>query len=102
MTQAEVAVLLALANAHDPRQGIDDVRVQAWWDLLAQEAPDLPLDFAKETLNRHYARSTGTFMPTHLVAAWKNERERGRGIADLVPTGTGVPMPEWFRERWSR
>ena len=43
MTQAEVAVLLALANGHDQRQGIDDVKVQAWYSLLTQEAPEMSM-----------------------------------------------------------
>jgi hypothetical protein len=98
MTQTEIAILLALANGHDQRQGIDDVRVQAWWDLLNQEAPDMPFEFAKETINRHYALVTGMVMPAHLVTAWKNYKARRRDQA-AIPQAKGVPMPEWFREK---
>lgn len=97
MTQAEIAVLLALANGHDQRQGVDDVRVQAWSALITQEAPDMPLTWAQERVNRHYASQTTMLMPAHLVAAWKSERAR---LADraAIPRGRGVPMPDWFRE----
>lgn len=97
MTQAEIAVLLVLANGHDQRQGVDDVRVQAWHSLLEQEAPDMPLPWAQERVNRHYATQTSMLMPAHLVTAWKTERARERDRA-AIPQGQGIPMPAWFKE----
>lgn len=98
MTQAEVAVLLALANGHDQRQRVDDVRVRAWSSLIDQEAPDMPLSWAQERVNRHYASQTTMLMPAHLVAAWRHERARESDRA-AIPSGAGTPMPPWFRER---
>lgn len=95
MTEGEVAVLLALANGHDQRQGTDDVKVQAWHALLRQEAPRMPLEWALGRVNRHYASSTDMLMPAHLVAAWRAERAREDGRA-AIPAGRGVPMPDWF------
>ncbi len=98
MNQSEVAVVLALANGHDQRQGIDDVKVQAWYALLQQEAPEMTIGWAKERINWHYARSTEMLMPAHLVTAWK---ARKRYVEDRysLPAGKGVPMPEWFRRK---
>jgi hypothetical protein len=98
MTQAEVAVILALANGHDQRQGIDDVKVQAWYALLTQESPDMTVGWARERINWHYARSTEMLMPAHLVQAW---RQRKQYVADRYSLGSreGVPMPDWFRDQ---
>ena len=96
MTQAEVAVLLALANGHDQRQGIDDVKVQAWYSLLTQEAPEMSMEWARERINWHYARSTEMLMPAHLVSGWKTRKQYTLDPS-ITSTGPGVPMPEWFR-----
>lgn len=101
MKQAEVAVLLALANGHDQRHGVDDVKVQAWWNLFEQEAPDMPVDFARQAINRHYALFTDMLMPSHLVTAWKSYRQRKRDAA-AIPSGRGTPMPDWFKEAMRR
>ena len=98
MRQAEVAVLLALANGHDQRHGVDDVKVQAWWTLFDQEAPDMPMEFAQERINRHYALLTEMLMPAHIVTAWKQHKARRRE-ARSIPQATGTPMPEWFKEK---
>lgn len=101
MKQAEIATLLALANSHDPRQRIDDIRVQAWSDLLRQEASDMPFDFARGQINRHYALFTEMLMPAHLITAWRNYKQRARDRA-AIPSGRGVPMPAWFKEQLGR
>jgi hypothetical protein len=96
MREADVAVLLALANGHDQRHGIDDVKVQAWHSLFQQEAPDMTREWAVERINLHYARSTQMLMPAHLVSAWRAERARKMDRL-AIQAGSGVPMPEWFR-----
>lgn len=97
MREAEVAVLLALANGHDQRQGTDDVKVQAWHALLQQEAPAMDLDWAVRRVNWHYSRSTDMLMPAHLVSAWRTERRAELDRA-AIRGPEGVPMPDWFRE----
>ena len=99
MRESDVAVVLALANGHDQRQGVDDVKVQAWHALFAQEAPDMTRDFAVERVNYHYARSTEMLMPAHLVTAWRTEKARRTDRVAI--SGQGQPMPDWFRERIS-
>jgi len=98
MRQAEIAVILVLANGHDQRQGIDDVRVEAWADLLNQEAPLMDVDFARQFVNKHYASSTEMLMPAHLVTAWKSYR---RSIMDqpALSSEPGMPMPDWFKQQ---
>lgn len=71
MTETDVAILLALANGHDQRQGVDDVKVQAWHALFQQEAPDMTREWGTAQINRHYAESTDMLMPAHLVTAWR-------------------------------
>ena len=98
MKESEVAILLALANGHDQRQGLDDVKVRAWFVLLEQEASDMTLDFGKTKINEHYARSTDMLMPVHLVKAWKDMKRFTRERNNL-PKGVGTPMPDWFKEQ---
>lgn len=100
MREADVAVVLALANGHDQRQGIDDVKVQAWHALFTQEAPEMTREFAVERINYHYARSTEMLMPAHLVTAWRSKRAREIDRA-AIQGRRGEPMPDWFRERIS-
>lgn len=101
MKQAEVAVILVLANGHDQRQGIDDVRVQAWWDLFQQEVPTMTAEFARQFVNKHYASSTDMLMPAHIVTAWKSYR-RSMMDQNAITSTPGVPMPEWFKEKMKR
>ena len=89
MREADVAVILALANGHDQRQGIDDVKVQAWHALFTQEAPEMTREFAVERINYHYARSTEMLMPAHLVTAWKEQSGEER----LTALMSGVECP---------
>jgi hypothetical protein len=96
VNQTEVAILLTLANAHDQRQGVDDIKVQAWHLLFEQEAPKMSFEFAQEQIHRHYSLFTEMLMPAHLVTRWKIERRQ----VDRVPiVQGGVPMPEWFKEK---
>jgi len=101
MTQEEIATLLALANGHDRRQVLDDVRVQAWAALITQEAPEMTLAWATERVNRHYAASTEMLMPAHLVTAWRAERHREMDRA-AIQDRRGQPMPDWFRQQIGR
>lgn len=98
MNQQQVAVLLALANGHDQRHGLDDVKVQAWYSLFQQTCPDLDPGFAAEKVNEHYARTTDMLMPAHIVQAWKSRKQYLRD-RDAIPSGPGVPMPEWFKDQ---
>jgi len=98
MTETDVAILLALANGHDQRQGTDDVKVQAWHSLLQQEAPDMTRGWATERVNWHYARSTEMLMPAHLVTAWRARKQYVENRYQL-PSAPGVPMPDHIREQ---
>jgi hypothetical protein len=97
VNQQEVAILLALANAHDQRQGVDDIKVQAWHLLFEQEAPKMSFEFAQEQVHRHYALFTEMLMPAHLVTRWKIERRQTQDRVRVVEPG--VPMPDWFKEK---
>lgn len=98
MNETETAILLALANGHDQRQGTDDVKVQAWFALFSQEAPDMDAAWAMEKVNRHYSLMTDMLMPAHLVTAWKARKHRDLD-RQAIPSGPGTPMPDWFREQ---
>lgn len=97
MNETQVAVLLALANAHDQRQGTNDVKVSAWYLLLEQEAPDMTFEWAQRRINEHYAKTTDMLMPSHLVASWKNHKtyERSRRV---VTEQQGIPMPDYVKQ----
>jgi hypothetical protein len=101
MKQQEVAVLLALANGHDQRHGLDDVKVQAWHSLFQQACPDLDPKFAAEKINEHYARTTDMLMPAHIVTAWKARKQYLRDRR-AIPSGRGTPMPDYVREELAR
>lgn len=98
MTETDVAILLALANGHDQRQGTDDVKVQAWHSLLQQEAPDMPREWAAERINWHYSRFTDVLMPAHLIGAWRAMKRQAQDRYSL-PSSPSVPMPEWFKKQ---
>lgn len=98
MNQAETAMLLALANGHDQRHGLDDVKVQAWHALFAQECPDLEPGFAAEVVNRHYARTFDMLMPAHIVTAWRQHKIRDHS-RKVLAGGRGTPMPDYVREQ---
>lgn len=101
MNQQQVAVLLALANGHDQRHGIDDVKVQAWHSLFNQECPDLNPEFAARKINEHYAKNTDMLMPAHIVTAWKHRKQLDRERrAARAPSGT--PMPDYVKQELAR
>lgn len=101
MKQQDVAVLLALANGHDQRHGLDDVKVQAWHALFQQACPDLDPKFAAEKINDHYAKFTEMLMPAHIVTAWKNYKQAKRE-RNAIPAGRGTPMPAYVKEELAR
>lgn len=101
MNETQTAILLALANGHDQRHGTDDVKVQAWFSLFSQEAPDMDHEWAVARVNWHYARTTDMLMPSHLVTAWRNERRRAMERL-AIPSGAGTPMPDWFKDEIRR
>jgi hypothetical protein len=101
MNETQTAILLALANGHDQRHGTDDIKVQAWFSLFSQEAPDMEHEWAVTRVNWHYARTTDMLMPSHLVRGWKDHKSRQRD-RNAIPTGPGTPMPEWFKEAYKR
>jgi hypothetical protein len=89
MNQAEVAMLLALANGHDQRHGIDDVKVQAWFALFRQEAEGLTYEWAAQWVNAYHARSTEMLMPAHIVTAWREESAQNQ----ITQLSAGVLCP---------
>lgn len=101
MNQQQVAVLLALANGHDQRHGIDDVKVQAWHALFNQECPDLNPEFAARKINEHYAKTTDMLMPAHIVTAWKAHKQYRRD-RNVLRARSGTPMPDYVKEELAR
>lgn len=72
MREVEVARLLAFANGLDQRQGIDTVKVQAWFAQFQQEAPSMEYLWAERYAARHYSEpEKGMLTPGHLVKAWR-------------------------------
>ena len=81
MKRSEVAMLLTMAKAIDDRVVIDEGRVISWEASLDA---DMPYEFAKQAMTRHYAERDIPVMPSHLNDPWKIEkrdradRERSR------------------------
>jgi hypothetical protein len=101
MKEADVATLLALANGHDQRHGMSDVKVRAWFVLFEQEAADMEPVWAQKKINEHYARTTDMLMPAHLVTAWKQHKRYERNRLS-VTAGRGVPMPDYVKAEMQR
>lgn len=77
MKEAEVARLLAFANGLDQRQGIDTVKVQAWYAQFQQEAPTMEYLWAERYAATHYAEpERGMLTPGHLIKAWREHLRR--------------------------
>jgi hypothetical protein len=70
MKTTELAKLLTVAKATDSRIEATEFTVAAWSEILD---PDLPYDFARIILARHYAESKWPLMPADIVSAWRTE-----------------------------
>ena len=71
MTNDDVLMLLVYANELDGRHSPNEVKVLAWREVFDKEAPDMDVQFAKEQITHHYARTDVMASPVVLVTAWK-------------------------------
>lgn len=113
MSPAEIQALLMAAKALDDRVMPDQARVAGWLGVIK---PDLPFDFARDVLMRHYAESTDVIMPAHFNIAWSIERrardriaETNRRLAELednrdqeMSPETRAALDEFWRKRGGR
>lgn len=77
MKPSEVAALLSMIVFYDPRIQYDEGKLAAWSSALVD---DMPLQFAREAVNNHYAKSREAIMPADINEAWVIElrSEMGR------------------------
>lgn len=109
MTPREAASLLAIAGAYDqrltpPSQEDAKARAVAWSAALDQ---DMPVEWARTQVTRHYAEKTTVLMPADMNTAWRVQRrdiqrkalqeERRREIE--AARQNAVPMPDWVKAR---
>lgn len=71
MNANDVLGLLIYANELDGRHSPNEAKVLAWQTVIASQAPGMTVDFAKEAITTHYARTDLMLSPVVLVTAWK-------------------------------
>ncbi len=109
MTPREAASLLAIAGAYDqrltpPSQEDAKARAVAWSAALDT---DMPVEWARQQVTRHYAERTTVLMPADINTAWRVERRdmKRRALEDQrrleieASRADAVPMPDWVREQ---
>lgn len=119
MNPQEALTVLAVAALVDPRVGAasdaDKVGKAAVWAAALDH--DMPADWARNFVPRHYAELTTVIMPADLNHAWRQElrkrREAERTTRQRMEleaaNARSVPMPDHVREQlaalkrsWSR
>lgn len=73
MDKKEIALLLTAIAAVDDRIDPDEPRIEAWTAILDK---DMPLEFARDLMIKHYANTTKPMMPADFNSPWRNFRER--------------------------
>lgn len=71
MNAQDVLGMLVYANELDGRHSPNEVKVLAWQEVINAEARGMTLDFAKDQITRHYARTDVMLSPAVLVTAWR-------------------------------
>lgn len=109
MKPAEAATVLFVAGVFDPRLapptvGEADVRAAAWSAALDS---DMPVEWAREAVTKHYSESSTAIMPAALNTAWRTERrvraEKARAEQQKreleEAEAAAVPMPDELRAK---
>lgn len=113
MTPAQVSALLVIAKSVDDRVVPDDARAVIWNELLAV---DMPFEFARNVLMKHYGTLDKLIMPAHFNQAWEAERRARDRIAetnarlreldeprdDEMSPETRAALDEFWRKRGGR
>lgn len=74
MNEEDVLALLVYCAELDGRHTPNDVKVRAWFDVIVQGAPDMPLSFARETARRHYGVLDVMITPATFIRAWTKSK----------------------------
>lgn len=89
MIDAEVLGLLIYANELDGRHSPNELKVAAWQDVLQESAPGMTVEFARDTIRKHYAATDAMLTPSTLVGAWSKQRryvaESRMALTDVSP-----------------
>lgn len=70
VNEIDVLTLLMYCNELDGRHAPNEIKVQAWYDVLVQGAPDMSLSFAREAARRHYSMLDVMITPSTFIRAW--------------------------------
>lgn len=109
MKPADAGTVLAVASAFDARltpRSDEDAEAKAYAWALALDS-DMPVDWARRHVAKHYAEASTTIMPADVNAAWRRERktmkdaerERQRKLEIEAAESKAVPMPDEIKRR---
>lgn len=109
MKPAEAGTVLAVASAFDARltpRSDEDAEAKAYAWALALDS-DMPTDWARRFVAKHYAEASTTIMPADVNAAWRRERramndaERAnrQKLEIEAAEANAVPMPDEIKNR---
>jgi hypothetical protein len=102
MNRAEVLQILVMASVIDPRvsrrtDAEKSAMADAWCGILDIE---MPIQFAIETLKKHYQNKSDVIMPADLSVPWKAEkryRQEKEFTARQLEAKRGNGMPDEVR-----
>lgn len=104
MNAAEMARLLGTISLIDGRVSRRDdqekeLMAKAWLAIVGE---NVPYEFAAKCAQDHYRNSAEVFMPVHIVAKWKLERDRELDKSKVAELGTSLKshgMPDEVRAK---
>lgn len=102
MNVEEMATLLGTISLIDPRVSRRDdqeklLMAKAWLVVVGDQ---VPYQFAAKCAQEHYRNSQDVFMPVHVVAKWKLERDRElekNKVTELGASPKSQGMPDEVR-----
>jgi hypothetical protein len=78
MSDVDVLGLLIYATELDGRHTPNEVKVRAWADVFAAEAPGMTVEFAQEVVRKHYGQHDEMLTTGHLCRAWREDQRYQR------------------------
>jgi hypothetical protein len=74
VNKTEVAALVALLNRTNPLNTFDESKVDAWFAVFTEQAPDIDASFIMRWASKRASSTDDLTLPSHVVKAWKDHK----------------------------
>jgi len=74
VNKTEVAALVALLNRTNPLNTFDEAKVDTWFVVFKEEAPDMEASFVMRWAAKRASSTDDLTLPSHVVKAWKDHK----------------------------